>query len=87
MIGITVDLGGKSWGVGDFKGTWATERDKYCKWTEEDRNKVLGETCMWVAQLLRESGKQSLDELVNIPVEVTFDGNKLESWRVLTEVI
>lgn len=88
-IGISFDLGSDkdSWGVGDFWGAWSIERSDYCKWTEASRITELGEMCMRVSKLLADAKKRSVHELVGTPVEVTFDGNLLKSWRVLTEVI
>lgn len=87
MIGISVTIGGKSWGCGDFKGAWGTKRTDRCEWTESDRLQELGEACMWVRELLIKAKKQTLDELVNVPIEATFEGMTLKSWRILDEVI
>ena len=89
MIGVSVDLGSDkdSWGVGDFRGAWGTKVDKYTKWTDEERLIELGKTCMWVKGLLSDAKVQTLDKLKGTPVEVTFEGNTLKSWRILTEVI
>ena len=87
QIGVSVTLGGEGWGVGDFRGAWAIERSDYCKWTEKDRRNELGDTMMWLLGLLQDAKKSTVDELNNVPVEVTFDGNILKSWRILTEVI
>jgi hypothetical protein len=87
MIGINLTLGGQSWGVGDFKGTWGIERSDRAQWSEEDRLRQLGEACMWLRDLLTKAKKQTLDDLVGVPIEATFDGNLLKSWRVLEEVL
>lgn len=89
MIGFTVDLGSdkECWGVGDFKGAWASKRSDSCKWTEEDRMAELGKACMWINGLLNDAKVESLDDLCGKPVEVTFENNTLKSWRILTEVI
>lgn len=86
-IGISVILSGKAWGVQDFKGTWAIERSDRAKWTEEDRIKLLGEMVMWACKIMKEANVQHLSDLKHIPVEVTFDGNTLHEWRILTEVL
>lgn len=89
-LGLSVSLGDGSWGVGDFKGTWDAEsikRSEYTKWTEEDRSKGYDETMRFVSKLLKEAKVDSVDKLKDIPVEVTFDGNMLKEWRILTEVI
>jgi hypothetical protein len=89
MIGVSFELGSdkRSWGVSDFWGSWAIERSDYCKWTEEDRIKQLGEVVMRLNKILRQAKVSSVDRLVGIPVEITFDGNLLKSWRVLEEAI
>lgn len=87
MIGITIDLGGKDWGVGDFKGMWSMERHGSEKWTDQDRIQILGEIVMWANQLMKDAHVTTLNDLIDIPVEVTFEGQSLDSWRILTEVI
>lgn len=87
MIGLSITLSGKAWGVGDFKGAWGIERSEHAQWSEEDRVKQLGEACMFLRDTLKAAGKQTVDELVGVPIEATFDGNMLQSWRVLEEVL
>jgi hypothetical protein len=41
----------------------------------------------FVSKLLKEAKVNSVDKLKGIPVEVTFDGNILKDWRILTEVL
>lgn len=86
-IGVTFTLGGDSWGVGDFWGAWAIERSDRAKWTEADRITQLGEMVMRLNSLLANAKVSTVDALQGIPVEVTFDGMALESWRVLKEVL
>lgn len=87
MFGVSFDLGGKSWGVGDFWGTWADDPDKGCKWTKEDQSKIFAETTRKLRNLMQKADKQEITKLVGVPVEVVFDGQKLKSWRVLEEVV
>ena len=90
MLGLSVSLGDGSWGVGDFKGNWDAELIKHTehtKWTEEDRSKGYDETMRFLSKLLKEAKVDTVDKLKDIPVEVTFDGNLLKEWRILTEVI
>ena len=89
QFGLSVDFTSKNgWGVSDFKGCWSTDtKSKGCKWTEKDRDASFAETMRLINKLLSESNKKSLDQLKGTPVEVTFDGNMLKSWRILTEVI
>ena len=90
QFGLTIDFTSskEAWGVIDFKGFWSTDtKSKGCKWTEKDRDSSFAETMRLINKLLSESNKQSLDQLKGTPVEVTFDGMVLKSWRILTEVI
>ena len=87
MVGVTFDLGGVAWGVGDHWGAWGIEHTQYCKWTEDERLRQLGEVCMRLAKVLTQAKKTDVAELRGTPVEVTFDENKLVSWRVLEEVL
>ena len=90
QLGLSITLGDGSWGVGDFKGNWDAESIKWsenCKWTEEDRDKGYSDTMRFLSKLLKDAKVRSVDKLKGIPVEVTFDGNTLKEWRVLTEVL
>lgn len=87
MIGLSITLGGKSWGCGDFKGEWSIERTEHCKWTEESRLRGLGEACMFLCDLLKKARVNSVADLAGVPIEAMFDSNKLVSWRVLEEVL
>lgn len=88
-IGFSFDLGSdkEGWGVGDFWGTWAMQRTEGCKWTDKSRIELLGKEVMRMNELLSQANVTSLEKLLGIPVEVTFEGNTLKGWRILTEVI
>jgi hypothetical protein len=90
MLGLHVTLGNGSWGVGDSKANWDSEQIKwgeYTQWTEEDRNQWYSDIMRDVSTLLKEAKVDSVDKLKGKPVEVTFDGNTLKEWRILTEVL
>jgi hypothetical protein len=87
MIGLWLTLGGESWGVTAGDGAWATERNERTQWTEEARLAEAGAAAMKLARLLWQAHKERVQDLVGLPVEVTFDGNKLKDWRLLTEVL
>jgi len=88
MIGISVTLGSdkEGWGVGEFKGTWANRPDG-AGWTLESQARILGETVIWFKDLLIAAKRKRIEDLEGTPVEVTFENDRLKSWRVLTEVI
>lgn len=90
QLGVHVTLGNGSWGVGDSRSVWDPERIKcseHAKWTEEDRDKGMTEVMRYLSTLLKDAKVDSVDQLKGKPVEVTFEGNLLKEWRILTEVL
>ena len=90
MLGLHVTLGNSGWGVGDSRANWDAEQIKWTEntqWSESDRDKWFSEIMRYVSKLLKEAKVDSVDKLKGKQVEVTFDGNMLKSWRILTEVL
>ena len=90
MLGLHVTLGASGWGVGDSRANWDSEQikwTKHTKWSESDRDGWYTEIMRYVSKLLKEAKVDSVDKLKGKPVEVTFDGNILKEWRILTEVL
>jgi hypothetical protein len=90
MIGIHVTLGNEGWSVGDSRANWDAEQiecSEYTQWTEEDRDGWYAEIMRYVSKLLEDAKVDSVDKLKGKPVEVTFKGNTLKEWRILTEVL
>lgn len=90
MFGVSFTLGGEGWGVNDWWGFWSPSRMKrseHCKWTEQERLDALTETFVRLDAVMNEAKVTEAHKLKGIPVEITFDGNTLSSWRVLTEVL
>lgn len=89
-LGLSVTITGDGWGVGDNKSTWDANLFKhtdYCEWTEEDRSEGYDDIMRYLSDLLSDAKVSSVDELNGKPVEATFEGLNLKSWRILTEVI
>lgn len=90
MLGLHVTLGDGTWAVNDSRANWDSEQiewSKHAKWTEAERDMWYSEIMRYVSKLLKESKVDSVDKLKGKPVEVTFDGNQLKEWRILTEVL
>jgi hypothetical protein len=87
MIGISFSLEGDGWGVCDFWGDWSLKRSGNEKWTEEDRFTNIGKVVMRLNALMVDAKVDDVNGLVGVPVAVEFDGMKLVSWRILTEVL
>ena len=88
MFGIWIDMGGKNWGAGtSIGGVWNTEPCSSSKWNEQDRLNEIGVMFNKLRILLMEAGVDSVNDLVSLPVECTFESMRLVGWRILTEVL
>lgn len=87
QLGVGWELGSNGWSVLDFWGAWGTDRTETCKWTHEERVQELGDAIWRLRGILRAANVGTVDRLVGKPIEATFDGQVLKSWRVLTEAI
>ena len=90
MLGLHVTLGDGSWGVGDSRANWDSEQIKWTEhtqWSESDRDKWFADIMRYVSKLLKDAKVDSVEKLKGKPVEVTFNGNTLKEWRILTEVL
>ena len=87
QLGLSLSFTMKGSGVNTFVGTWGIERTDYCRWTEEERIRLLGEAVMKLGKMLSMAHKTDVKQLVGVPVELTFDGNLLHDWRLLEEVL
>ena len=90
MIGVYFTLEGKGWGVGADRSAWDAQMIKHsdsCKWTEEDRDNQYADIIRYLSKLFMDAKVTSINDLKDIPVECTFENNKLKEWRVLTEVM
>lgn len=88
MIGVSFDLGGDGWVVGDFWGQWSMKPSPGAEWTDESRKMALGNIVMRINQLLVDAKVNSLDRLVGIPVRIYFKNfNQLDRWEIFKEVL
>ena len=86
QLGYNFAISSVSIGVQDFWGFWS-EWDSNCKWSKQDQIKYFGELSVRVSEVIKQAKVNDFSQLKGKPVEVTFDGNRLKSWRILTEVI
>ncbi len=90
MIGLHTTFISDNYCVKDIRCAWDSESVKWsdtCKWTEHDRDKQYSELLRYISKLLSDAKVNSIDKLKGIPVKLTFEGNTLKEWRVLTEVL
>ena len=89
QFGLTLIIGNskENWSVSTFEGFWGMSPSSGALWTVDDQRARLGDTCLALIGWMKDANVTGVSQLGGIPVEVTFDGNMLESWRVLTEAI
>lgn len=87
LMGITFVLKFPGAGCVSANEVNMSEHTEYCRWTIEDQNKQIVELMHYIKKLLTDAKVNKVSELKNIPIEATFDGNMLESFRILTEVL
>lgn len=86
QFGVSFDLGSESWGTMDFWGTWA-DRSEHAKYTEEEWRDAHVKWLLRLKNTMEDAKAVDVSDLKGKPVEMTFDGGALVSWRILTEVL
>ena len=86
MFGFSFELKGEAWACGDFWGAW-TNWSEDCSWTMEDQTNTFVDSFYKVKHLMKEAKVDDFNDLIGKPVKVIFEGNRLSSWRILTEVL
>lgn len=89
-FGLKLGFGGPSWGVGHeiMMSPGSPEDFLPVEQGEDESTPPIWETA--VKRLLRimaEGKIRDVSKLEGLPVEVTFEGGLVKSWRVLTEVL
>jgi hypothetical protein len=87
QFGLSLTFSGDGWGCGTFEGFWASKPSEYAKWSNEDRRNSFADTVEKLIKILEDARVKSVEKLAGAPVELTFEGNTLKDWRVLTEAI
>ena len=89
QFGLGVSLGSDkdSWGVGSFDGYWSMKPTTNAQWNIEDQDAGFALTCRNIMALLKDAKITDVSDLAGVPVSVTFEGNVLKSWRILTEAL
>lgn len=88
-FGFRFNLGGKNWEVtDDIHWVWNEEPKKGLhKWTKKDQLDGMSKAMEFVRKKMNEANVDNFNDLVDVPVEVTFEDHTLKSWRILTEVL
>lgn len=89
MIGYSVELGTKGWGVTQFLGVPLADlgKDKDVKWWDE-RNAAIKKHHNRIEHLLQTAHVNSMNELVGKPVKVYFKNfNVLDRFELFEELL
>jgi hypothetical protein len=86
QFGVWFEFSGDGLGISDGKGEWSSW-SKGCEWTQEERRDGWGRMVEWIKDIMKSAKVDSLDKLKGKPVEITTVDSRLESWRILTEVL
>lgn len=79
LFGLKLTLGGQSWGTCTgyyYNPSYKGDNTEYMK-------EMMGN----VQKILKDAKVDSVDKLLNKPIEATFEGNLLKEFRILTEVL
>lgn len=79
LFGLFLDIGGDSWGV--------TESVCYNPKFHGDNSDHISNMLKEIRKLIEDAKVETVDQLKNIPVECSFDGNFLKEVRILKEVL
>lgn len=80
LFGLNLTLGGEGWG---------TSTGIYYNPTYKNESQELHSVAMLskVQELLKDAKVETVDKLLNKPIEATFEGTILRDFRILTEVL
>ena len=89
-FGIFFIFSSKDWCCGSSEFTWDPNCIKHtdgCSWNETERSNDLNKIMRYISDLLRDAKVDDVTKLCGKPVEVVFENTKVQSWRILTEVL
>jgi len=88
-FGLWLTLSGE-WSVQTNYSCWDPEVvkiSKHTKWSEDDRNIEISKIIRKISELLNDTKKENINDLLNTPVEFTAKDGMLDTWGVLKEVL
>ena len=89
-LGLHLTFLSGAYGVSISDAYWDYEQVKsseYTRWTEESRNAYMVSLLKRLSEYFQQAKVNKVEDLKNIPVELTFEGPLLVDWRILTEVL
>jgi hypothetical protein len=86
MFGVNFTLATQDGHVQDFWGTWSTYSE-HAKYSKIDWERSHFNAYSKLIKIMTEAKASDIRDLEGKPVEVLFEGDRLSSWRILTEVL
>ena len=86
MFGFDFHLETKSGSLGDFWGFW-TSYPSGADYTEEVWKQKHADAYMRLGALMKDADVDDFADLEGKPIEITMDGERMVSWRILKEVL
>ncbi|MBR4022686.1 MAG: hypothetical protein IKI94_08895 [Ruminococcus sp.] len=86
-IGLLLTFSLSDGGVVGDGGKHCVNASSECKWENEDKGETYIKAVTDTYKTLVDAKVMSVSELINVPVEVTLDGNMFKDFRILTEVL
>lgn len=86
LMGLQLTFHFDGSGIGDG-GRYTENISEHCLFTNTTRADAITAMIDKVADILKAANVNYVSELVNVPVEVTLEGNIFKSFRILTEVL
>ncbi len=85
LFGLYLAFGGSCWGVSTHEVLNISPECEYSDdvTKESEMERVIAKT----VELLKSAKVHTIDELIGKPVEVTFNGTTISSYRILEEVL
>lgn len=90
QLGLHIRLQGPGWSTTSSDAFWddvMVEVSTSAKWGENDRRNAYADIMRRISRLLADAKVGDINQLVGKPVEATFTGMSLQTWRLLTEVL
>ena len=86
MVGFSLSFESGGGGVSTFEGSWPLTEDVPVA-QRHSREKLAIAAVLRLTETIQKAKVHNVSELVGIPVELTYDGQMLKSWRILDEVL
>ena len=89
-LGIWFVLESDGWSVMSERSVWdynEAEVSKHTKWSEQDRDDEMASMMEYISNLMHQAKVTDIQSLKGKPITLQIEGNVLQDWRLLTEVL